>query len=231
MHICHTWEFSLFDHLQCLCTCRIWDGLYVTVISLFQIVYIALSVNPLCLYLCLCDKLLFFGSRGTFIFVGAHLHSSESNTQVIVSSFFSPALSHFQVMILSITLKGFQSVPPGFKGIDLKDLEQVKNVDWILTWDSVQSFTESFTSCRKPSCSPHDDSQSVLQINICSQLRAFKCLGCYHPSLNWDVDSLCSTVQDQMFPEVSDPLTETLGLKLMSFGAWPPEMSPHLWRR
>lgn len=114
---CHAQVVFLFYQLQFLCTCKIQNALWMIAIFIFQIQYAALSLNPLTFYLCLCDKLVFFSSQGTFIFVRCIcIHQNQIHKNVFLLFLqFHPLLHLFQVMILSISLKCFQSVSLVFK--------------------------------------------------------------------------------------------------------------------
>lgn len=77
---------------------------FVIAVFIFQMQYIVPSLRPIVLSLCLKEKH-FLSSQGT-------LHSLELNTPEFFLIFFefTPFLSLLQVMIFSVTPKGFQSV-------------------------------------------------------------------------------------------------------------------------
>lgn len=94
-----------------------------------------LQTLPVCLSVS--DKLFFIYAQGTFIFVRCICISLESNTQE-----WSPPFPSLCASLPSNDTvyhsKVFSNSLPSFKEMDLKDLEQVKNVDWILTWAAIQ---------------------------------------------------------------------------------------------
>lgn len=146
--------FPLFYQLQCLRSCGIQNAWCTIAIFTLQIQYIAPSLNALTLCLCLRDEL-FLSPQGTFIFAGASAFIRIKHSRIFSFSFLSSLRLCLSSNNTFYRSKVFSISLPGFKEIEFKKLGAGENVDWILTWDSIQRIILSYTFQRE--WRPHAD--------------------------------------------------------------------------